>query len=350
MSVLISTPRRRTVAALVTGVTAGALMLTACGGGTDQAEVVDGEWDDVVVAAKEEGTLNLAWGGSPLQLSRVTEAFNEEYPEIAVSSERITADAIARIESQISTNTDGTDVFVLANPEWFKNFEDDLLPASGPNSDDISDDAWPVPGSAALVSGVPYSLSVWNTNIFPDGFADWEDVFAPEVQGQLGTMSTASATAIGFLDFLETSFGEEFLERMSEQEPKLYPSIVPMTQSVAAGEAGLTIASSPADATSLQESGAPIEFAYMTPAYGIDYAIAALQNAGRPNAAVLFVDFILSAEGQEAMNSDGLGISYRVDGVEGSVDPEGYTMMDAAKYSSPEVVAEWQQKIDTYFG
>lgn len=293
-------------------VAAGLLALSACGGGSAEGEagVAEGSWDDIVAAANEEGGVFFTNGGSQEPADRLIEAFNKEYPDIKVDTERITAEGIARIETEIKTGTKGTDVFMLADAEWFKDFEGEFLVPEGPNAEGIDDAKWAT-DDAAVMSGVPYSLFVWNTDKFPDGFDDWQDILDPSVKDQLAMRNTASTTAAAFLDFLTENFGEEYLQGLSDQQPKLYPSVVPMTTAVGAGEVGVTIASAPAEAMTLKESGAPIDYAYTSPALGIDYVAAALKNARNPNAALVFYDFMLSPEGQEALNGDGFGVASR---------------------------------------
>jgi iron(III) transport system substrate-binding protein len=332
---------------LMAGLLIGTLALTGCSSGDKKAELVEGSWEDVVAAAEKEGKVVFYAGISQLPIDRLITAFNKKYPGIKVQAERITSDGIARVEAQIKSGTEGADVFMLADTEWFKQFADELLPVNGPGTEGLRDGAWIVPNSAAAVSGVPYSMFVWNTNKFPNGFDDWQDFLDPSVKGQLAMRDSASTSAAGFLDFLVENFGEDYVKALGEQKPKLYASVVPMTNAVAAGEVGVTMASSPAEVMALKSSGAPIEFKYPTPAYGIDYGAAALKNSRRPNAAVVFMDFILSPEGQEALNGDGLGVPARAD-VAGGLDPSGFTMLEASKYT-PEVTAKWQELIDTYF-
>ena len=63
-------------------------VLCACGGREEAADVVDGPWQDVVAAAKNEGHINLYSAGPPIQNERLVAAFNREYPDIQVTVTR----------------------------------------------------------------------------------------------------------------------------------------------------------------------------------------------------------------------------------------------------------------------
>jgi len=334
---------KRLVSALALVVT-GALTLSACGQGSSAGELVDGSWDDVVAAAEEEGKVVFYIGASADQAKRVADAFNEKHPDIEVVIEAGGGDIIPRVEAQMKTKTEGADVFMHADPTWYRTHEDELLTLSGSNGEGLRDDAWIVPDKAVDVHGSPYSMFVWNTQMFPEGFSDWDDFLKPEVKGKLGFRADATKSAAGFLDFMESKVSEDYLKQMGAQKPKLYPSVVPITQAVAAGEVGATVAALPSVVKQLQASGAPLDFAYPDEGYGIEYVSAALENARHPNAAVVFMDFMLSVDGQESLNGDGYGVPAR-DGVEGALDPAGWTWQDSEKLT-PDVLADWERKLD----
>lgn len=325
------------------------IVLAGCGSGASaDAELASGGWDEVVAAAEEEGKVMFYSGGDQTQAEAVKAAFEKEYPEIEVVIEKGVKDLFARIEAQMKSGIDGADVYFTADEPWFTDHKGEFLPMDGPNAAAVPADAWATPNEVATVHNSPYSVFVWNTKRFPKGFDDWADFVDPSVKGHLAFRGdAASKSAAGFLDYLKTTQGEDYLEKLSAQKPKKYPSVVPMTQAVAAGEAGVTMASLPSVVSELKASGAPI--ASYTPAdgYGIGFQVAALKNAHRPNAAVVFTDFLLSPEGQEALNGEGRGGAI-LPNIPGTVDMSEYTMLEGDKFT-PDVTAEWQSWIDSNF-
>jgi iron(III) transport system substrate-binding protein len=71
---------------------------------------------------------------------------------------------------------------------------------------------------------------------------------------------------------------------------------------IAAGEVpvGLTVYSGNAD--SLKKKGAPIDWMPVEPIVGRPQAVSVASKAPHPNAAMLFVDFVLSPDGQKVLN------------------------------------------------
>lgn len=338
--------RKMVVAGALGGVLA--LTLTACGGSASPAqELVDGDWDEVVAAAEEEGRLVFYNGGTVQQGERLVEAFNEAYPDIDVVSERGGAEMVARVEAEMANDIEGADTYLVADDEFFQSHEDEFLPVQGPGSEGLNEDAWVVDDKVAGVNGSPYSMFVWNTNIFPDGFDDYEEFLSEDVEGKVAFRGDASRSAAGYLDFLETNFGTEYLEDLGKTNLLLYPSVVPATEAVASGEAGATLGALPPHVFDLIESGAPLEYKYPDPGYAIGFSIGALENARQPNAAVVFADFAMSAEGQQALNGDEYGIATRPD-VSGSIEPEGWDLLVASDFPA-DLIAEWNERIAEYF-
>lgn len=247
----------------------------------------------------------------------------------------------------MSSGVDGADVFLTSDEPWFTGHTGDFLPMIGPGTEGIQQDAWVVPDEAAIVHRSPYSMFVWNTTMFPDGFSDWQDFLEPDVQGKLAFRGEMSRSAAGFMDFMATEFGDDYLRGLGEQDVKLYPSVVPATQAVASGEVGVTMGSMPSLVAALGAAGAPIDSYIPDNGYGIDFQVAALKSAHRPNAAAVFTDFLLSQKGQEVLNGNNNGGAVR-DGIPGSVDMSGYTMLDGERFTR-ETLDEWQAKVDEFF-
>jgi iron(III) transport system substrate-binding protein len=338
---------QRTAAMAALGL--GVSILSACGGGGDSgAETLDACPAEVDVAkAEEEGGLVVYTTVPEAQENRMVEAFNAKYPDVKVTVVRGAGELPERIGAEAKSGSDGADVFTFSDPAWFDTNEKDIIELGGSNVEAWPDEYWHVDQKAALSSMAPFGMIVWNTEKFPEGFKTWEDLLAPEVTGQLGTRSDLTAAYAGFLDFMDEKLGEEYVAKLAAQKPKFYTSAVPMVQAVASGEIGVTNLSVPIIVSSLQDSGAPIEAVVPEPGYGIAFASGVLKNAHRPNAACLYVDFILSKEGQEAYNGDGLGAS-ALEGVEGALSTDGLEIFDSAKYT-PERLAEMTEDFEATF-
>jgi iron(III) transport system substrate-binding protein len=331
---------------------AGLLAVTAlagCGGGSSEvAPSGDPSYDAVVARAVGEGKVVVYTSTPEAQEKRLVEAFNEKYPDIKVQVVRGAGELPERLAAERRSNAAGADVLTFSDPSWFTKNAADVSALDSPAADAWPADYWGVDHKAALSSIAPFGMIVWNTQKFPAGFRTWDDLLAPAVTGQLGTRSDMTAAYAGFLDFAERRIGPDYLNRLGAQHPKFYPSAVPMVQAVASGEIGVTNLSVPIIVEDLKAKGAPIEAVVPKPGYGIAFASGVLENAKNPNAARVYLDFLLSPTGQAAYNGDGIGAS-ALPGIAGTIPLDGLELFQSEKFT-PEVLAEWQRKTDAAFG
>lgn len=334
--------------------------LVACGSNGSDAEepdvtgpdangAVSDEWQEIVDLANDEGQVNLYNVASEVQNSRLEEMWSEAYPEIQLNITRGAAELPTRVAAELESGTAGADVFQFSNLEWYDQNEEHLADISQLPSNDEgwNEDYVALEDKAIVASTLPWSMVAWNTDTFPNGFHEWEDLLDPSVEGQLGTRGTVTASVAGYLDFLETELGEDYMFGLGEQDPAYYASGVPLMQAVASGEVGVANAGVPATAMELQEQGAPIDFTYMEPGFAFQIGSAAFTEAGNPNAALVFMDWFMSEEGQYAYNGDGYGGAGR-DGVDGALALDDHEMLDATMYPESEIPM-WEEKLATWF-
>jgi iron(III) transport system substrate-binding protein len=125
------------------------------------------------------------------------------------------------------------------------------------------------------------------------------------------------ATDAEWMATLVKKWGEEagmaHFRKLADMKPDVRKGHILLAQLVASGEipVGLTIYNS--NAESLKRKGAPIDWIPVEPVVARSQGIAVARNAPHPQAAAAFVDFVLSPEGQELLNSMGrVPVSTRV--------------------------------------
>lgn len=311
-----------------------------------QAQAADPAWNDVVRKASAEGKINL-YTGAPLgQAQRLAETFQKQYPSIQVNVVRGVTDLFARINAERSGNIDGGDVLLFADPAWFKENTQHLLDANGPAAAAYPKQAWSVAGKVPLVTYMPHGMIIWNKKMVPGGVKSYADLLNPAYKGHIGTRGEMTAFLAGFLDWQEQAFGADYLPKLAAQQPKFYQSIVPLTQAVASGEVWIANTGVPSMTKELIKQGAPIDYVITTPTFAIPYAVGAIGTSRRPNAARLMVDFLMTEQGQRALNGDNDSAS--PSGVKGALSPKGLTIVDLAKYT-PEKREEWRKKFKQLF-
>ena len=324
------------------------LGMTGCGSGADEARpVAEGGWEEIVAAADEEGEVSFYSVAPQIQNDRIEAAFKEQYPGITLSITRGATDLPARVSAELNSGSDGADVFLFSDPAWFTEHEEYLLEQPGPAVEGWSDEFWAVDGKSPTAHRGPFSLFVWNTNLFPDGFDQWDDFLDPSVKGKLALREGMTPSLAGYLEFMEDRLGPEYLQALGGQDPKFYPSTVPMAQAVASGEIGVANTNNISNVKELIERGAPVDYTVPSPAFALEFAAGALNTSKRPNAALVFLDFLMSKEGQEALNGDGFGTSGR--DLPDDLELDDAVVLDSKKYT-PDSLAEWKEKFAEYFG
>jgi iron(III) transport system substrate-binding protein len=336
---------------LTAGVLAGALSLTACGADSPASapEETDQSWEAVQTRAASAGSVTVYTVAPPVQNERLVEAFNERYPDIDVEVVRGSTELPPRVSAEIEASTDGADVFIFSDPQWFADNEAHLIEAKSPASENWPTDHWAVPGTAAVVSNVPFGMLTWNTQVLPAGLSDWEGLLSPDLKGRVGMQGVINGVIAGFIEVIIEAKGVEFLENLASQDPKFYDSVVPQTQAVASGELGAGVLSVPSVVKDLQDAGAPLEYAIPEPGYAIPWAAAALSKSKRPDSARVFLDFLMSQEGQTALNGDGYGSSPLPD-VTSDIDLDDDAVVFDFKQFPPSVVEEYKATYETSLG
>jgi len=345
---MVTVRNRRRLIGLI-GAAALSLPLAACGGGGEPATVADGDWEAVVTAAESEGVVNVYTVSPPEQIERMTAAFNEAYPDITVNMTLGSGELAARVESEIQSGASGGDVFLFSDPTFFNRNAENIIELQGPNVEAWPDDAWAEDGKAAIPTRYPWSMFVWNTNVFPDGFASWEDLLDDDVSGKIGVLDYVSPAMITTTDWMVEELGEDYFGDLSELSPKRYNSAVVMGQAVASGEIGVAYLSTPSIVKGLVDDGAPVESAIPDAGFALQWGGGVLEAAANPNAALVFMDWLLSPEGQEAVNGDELGQSLLPD-VPGTLDlGEEWEVFDPTTVTE-ESTNEYRDFINRYFG
>jgi iron(III) transport system substrate-binding protein len=132
-----------------------------------------------------------------------------------------------------------------------------------------------------------------------EGFAD------PKWKGRIALEATDSDWMYGVIAFMGEQRGIEFFRRLSSLKPDLRKGHALLAQLIAAGELpiGLTVYSGNAD--SIKGKGGPIDWIAVEPLVGRPQALAVARNAPHPHAALLFVDYVLSPDGQKLLNELG---------------------------------------------
>ncbi len=114
-------------------------------------------------------------------------------------------------------------------------------------------------------------------------------------------------------------------------KPEMRKGHVLVAQLVAAGELTVCLTVYSGNADSIKSKGGPIDWVAVEPLVGRPQALAVAKNAPHPHAALLFVDFVLSPEGQKLLADMGRVPSSRTQKT--LLDQHKHVMVDPIKWT-----------------
>ena len=130
-----------------------------------------------------------------------------------------------------------------------------------------------------------------------------EDLLKPRWKGKL-TMDSQSYVWFGtMLQYLGEEAGLRFMKRLNEQGISHQRGRRLMTQLVAAGEFDMAVETNLNSVLSFSKQGAPLAFAPIQPLFLSPSLVFMSANAPRPYTGALFIDYLLSEEGQKIVVS-----------------------------------------------
>lgn len=145
------------------------------------------------------------------------------------------------------------------------------------------------------------NVQAYNTRLVSprDVPKNYQDFLDPKWRGKIAMDPKAFEWFAAMLKMMGEEKGLTYMKRLADQDLKFYSSRTLNAQMVAAGEVSLSLAVYNNRVEDMKTVGAPIEWFAIEPVVPEIHPIAISARAPHPNAAKLFVDFLLSREGQE---------------------------------------------------
>ena len=257
--------------------------------------------------AKKEGSLTLYTSLSPTESGPLMAEFEKKYG-IKVTVWRGLSDGVVqRVVNEARAKRHVVDVIETNGPEMEMLAREKVL--SEFHSPHIAD----------LPQGMIPKHRLWmpdRVNFFVVAFntqkvkredlpKHYEGFTEPKWKGRIAIESTDAEWMGGLVNALGEQRGMTFFKKLAEQKPDVRKGHILLAQMVAAGETdvGLTIYN--ANAQSLKQRGAPIDWAPIEPTLARPQGVGVARMAAHPHAAALFADFILSPDAQALLNSMG---------------------------------------------
>lgn len=137
----------------------------------------------------------------------------------------------------------------------------------------------------------------------------WDDLTDPRLADAICMIDVhVSTTAAPVLAGIAKKMGNDWLNALGANRPTLFTRGADSRENVEAGNFAITLFATPADRLMLMERNVPVGQAF--PKEGVvlvPFAPIILQSAPHPNAARLFIDFVRSGYGTQAVMADKAG-------------------------------------------
>ncbi|MSP37168.1 MAG: extracellular solute-binding protein [Deltaproteobacteria bacterium] len=259
--------------------------------------------------AKREGKLVAYLAMNAADAVTVQTSFEKKYPQIKVELVRMGAPAILQ---RILTEHRGGKVFTdvvlgfgfvhyeLAQQKLLAKYES---PERNNYVAQFKDTEGYWTNVMPIVHTVAYNSKMLSPAELP---ARYIDPLQAKWKGRLGLNSNN----LMFLAAMTTHFGKEagrdFLQKLAAQSPQVRGGGSLLLTLVAAGEFPLGFSINENNVENLKLKGAPVDWLKpIDPLYGELVSIGVTAGAAHPNAARLFIDYVLSKDGQELFRNLG---------------------------------------------
>jgi iron(III) transport system substrate-binding protein len=261
----------------------------------------------LIAQARQEGSVAFYTSLAPTESQPLAAAFEKKYGvkvELWRSqSERV----VQRVVSEAKAGRHAVDVIATNGPEMEALAREQVLTQFfTPHAADLP--AASIPRHRLwLPDRLQFFVVGYNTNLIKRedlpasirGFAD------PKWKGKLGIEAGDAEWMATLIKKWGEAEGMAFFRKLSEMRPEVRKGHPLMAQLVSAGEIPVCLTAYSANVETLKRKGAPIDYAPID-AIARPQGISIAKNAPRPAAALLFVDFVLSAEdGQRLYESMG---------------------------------------------
>ena len=290
----------------------------------------------LLAQARKEGSLSLYSTMTPEDASPLIAAFEKRYGVKVTMWRGINQKLVQRALAEARAGKSAVDVYEGSGQGMEILHREALLEKFwSPAFADIPQEAFPRHGYYAP-DNLLFFVMGYNTRLVKpeDVPKSYEDLLRPEWRGNFGI----EASDVIWFAAVAKAMGEEkglaYFQKLAAMNPQIRNGHTLMTELVAAGEIPLALTLYNQAVDKLRERGAPIDWKPLPPAFGRADGIGVAKRAPHPHAALLFVDFVLSPEGQQhILAASRVPVNRKVDT---SFDRRDFHIIDLAP-----VVDEW---------
>ena len=278
----------------------------------------------VLEGARKEGKLVVYTSMTVDQAQKLNNAFSAKYPFIQIGMFRAVGERLlTKIMTEAQAGRYEFDVVQSAETQAYflkkKNLLGKYLPAEAKHLHKgffDSEGYWSAVYMMPNVIG--YNTRMVKRNEVPRSD---EDLLNPKWKGKIGMDHTKPEWFAWKLKRMGEEKGMAYMKKLGAQELRLYAGLTIITNLLAAGEFPLVLNTYVHNAEDAKRKGAPVDWVAQEPVFTKFQPIGVGARATHPNTAKLFVDFMLSEEGQKIIASFGrvptrIGVPIAVQGID----------------------------------
>jgi len=307
--------RRRGWAALVPLTLLMAAGLTACGGSNAESTTNtladqtgpegDAAWQQLVEDAKAEGEVVFYTSHGEDTMTKLATAFEKEYGIKVTIFRAPDNDLEPKLDAEEKTGNHVADIVALSDLTYIKKMSQSgqLAEPKGPALDaEGFDRAANSPVPEAIRSAGTTMSYAWNTDQVPNGLDDFGDLTDPSLSGgKIGILSPIAPAVMDFYHYLQEQYGDDYLDKLAQQKPRIYTAGAAMAEALASGEIAAATQVSQVSLYAAKDAGAPVDGGLADPAWAASFYEAVLVGARHPAAAQLLMNYIFTPAGQEVI-------------------------------------------------
>jgi len=280
--------------------------------------------ETVLEGARKEGKLVVYTSMTVDQAQKLNNAFSAKYPFIQIGMFRAVGERLlTKIMTEAQAGRYEFDIVQSAETQAYflkkKNLLGKYLPAEAKHLHKgffDSEGYWSAVYMMPNVIG--YNTRMVKRNEVPR--LD-EDLLNLKWKGKIGMDHTKPEWFAWKLKRMGEEKGIAYMKKLGAQELRLYAGLTIITNLLAAGEFPLVLNTYVHNAEDAKRKGAPVDWVAQEPVFTKFQPIGVGARAAHPNAAKLFVDFMLSEDGQKIIASFGrvptrIGVPTAVQGID----------------------------------
>lgn len=242
------------------------------------------------------------------QITAFRDAFQKKYPFLKVSFYRGTSERVLqRIMTEAQVGRHAVDVVSAAGFQLYALKEKGLLARYASEEESAfakgfrdSEGQWT--NLHSLYNSMGYNTKLVSPGEVPRRY---EDLLHPRWKGRLGFNFRDAEWFVNMLKIMGREKGTDFMRRLAAQQPGLHEGHNHLAQLLAAGEFPAAVNSYGHILAREKDRGAPVQWVLVEPVIAYLHPIALAKHAPHPNAGRLFIDFLLSREGQTMLAGQG---------------------------------------------